>query len=55
MTRWEEKGEHSMRVLYMSHRFHNNQNDIMRGWLEKGDEVLFISQYAGKLEDHTAV
>lgn len=44
-----------MRVLYMSHRFHNNQNDIMKGWLERGDGVMFISQYAGKIEDHSAV
>lgn len=44
-----------MRIIYMSHRFHNNQNDIMEGWLERGDEILFISQYAGKIEDYTAI
>lgn len=44
-----------MKVLYMSHRFHNNQNDIMKGWLERGDEVCFLSQYSGELEDHTLV
>lgn len=44
-----------MRVLYMSHRYHTNQNTIMKGWKEHGDEVCFLSQYAGKIEDYTYV
>ena len=40
-----------MRVLYMSHRYHTNQNTIMKGWVENGHEVCFLSQYAGKIED----
>lgn len=44
-----------MKVLYMSHRFHNNQNDIMKGWQEHGDEVCFLSQYSGKIEDYTII
>lgn len=44
-----------MRVLYMSHRYHTNQNTIMKGWVEQGHEIRFISQYAGKIEDYTYV
>ncbi len=44
-----------MKVLYMSHRYHTNQNTIMKGWKEHGDEVCFLSQYAGKIEDYTYV
>lgn len=42
-----------MKVLYMSHRYHTNQTTIMKGWKENGHEVLFLSQYAGKVEDYT--
>lgn len=44
-----------MRVLYMSHRYHTNQNMIMKGWVENGHEIRFLSQYAGKIEDYTYV
>lgn len=44
-----------MKVLYMSHRYHTNQNTIMKGWKENGHEVCFISQFAGKIEDYTYV
>lgn len=44
-----------MRVMYMSHRYHTNQNTIVKGWKEHGDEVLFCSQYAGRIEDYTYV
>lgn len=44
-----------MKVLYMSHRYHTNQNTIMKGWKENGHEICFISQYAGKIEDYTYV
>ncbi len=44
-----------MKVLYMSHRYHTNQNMIMKGWKENGHEICFISQYAGKIEDYTYV
>ncbi len=42
-----------MKVMYMSHRYHTNQNAIVKGWKDHGDEVLFCSQYAGKIEDYT--
>ncbi|NLL77138.1 MAG: glycosyltransferase family 4 protein [Clostridiales bacterium] len=44
-----------MRVLYMSHRYHTNQNTIMKGWVENKHEICFLSQYAGKIEDYTYV
>ena len=44
-----------MKVLYMSHRYHTNQNTIMKGWRENGHEICFISQFAGKIEDYTYV
>lgn len=44
-----------MKVLYMSHRYHTNQNTIMKGWRENGHEICFISQFAGKIEDYSYV
>lgn len=44
-----------MKVLYMSHRYHTNQNTIMKGWKENGHEICFISQFSGKIEDYTYV
>lgn len=44
-----------MKVIYMSHRYHTNQTTIMKGWLENGHEVRFLSQYQGKVEDYTYV
>lgn len=44
-----------MKVMYMSHRYHTNQTTIMKGWVENGHEVCFLSQYAGKIEDYTYV
>ncbi len=44
-----------MRVLYMSHRYHTNQNTIMKGWVENNHEICFLSQYAGRIEDYTYV
>ena len=44
-----------MKVMYMSHRYHTNQNAIVEGWKKHGDEVLFCSQYAGKIEDYSII
>ena len=44
-----------MRVLYVAPRYHTNQTAIMKGWLSRGDEVCFLAQYAGKLEDYTII
>lgn len=42
-----------MKVIYMSHRYHINQTTIIKGWVENGHEVRFLSQYTGKIEDYT--
>lgn len=44
-----------MKVIYVAPRFHTNQVPIMKGWLEMGDEVKFISQYAGGTEDYSVI
>lgn len=44
-----------MKVIYMSHRYHTNQTTIMKGWIDNGHEVRFLSQYEGKIEDYTYV
>lgn len=42
-----------MKVLYIAARYHTNQIPIMRGWLQEGHKVKFISQYKGGTEDYT--
>lgn len=42
-----------MRVLYVAPRYHTNQIPIMKGWIEHGHKVRFISQFAGTPEDYS--
>ena len=44
-----------MRFLYIAPRYHTNQIPIVRGLQREGHEVIFLSQYAGKLEDYSEV
>lgn len=44
-----------MRFLYVAPRYHTNQMDIMKGLLERGDEVCFISHYTAIIEDYSHV
>lgn len=44
-----------MRFLYVAPRYHTNQMDIMRGLVERGHEVRFISHYAAIIEDYSDV
>lgn len=44
-----------MRFLYIAPRYHTNQIPIMKGLLEHGHEVCFISHYAGNIEDYSYV
>lgn len=44
-----------MKILYVAPRFHTNQIPIMKGFVEAGDEVKFISQYQGGTEDYTVI
>ena len=41
-----------MRFLYVAHRYHTNQAPIMKGLVEHGHEVCFISHYRGEIEDY---
>ena len=44
-----------MRFLYVAPRYHTNQTDIMKGLIEHGHEVCFISHYAAMIEDYSYV
>ncbi len=44
-----------MKILYIAPRFHTNQAPIMKGWLERGDEVMFISYYKAPIEDYSYI
>lgn len=44
-----------MRFLYVAPRYHTNQADIMKGLIEHGHEVRFISHYAAIIEDYSYV
>ncbi len=41
-----------MRVMYFAYMFHTNQVPIMKGWLEEGDDALFVCYTKGKTENH---
>ena len=44
-----------MKFLYIAPRYHTNQMDIMKGLIEHGHEVCFISHYAAAIEDYSYV
>lgn len=44
-----------MKFLYVAPRYHTNQMDIMKGLVEHGHEVCFISHYAAIIEDYSYV
>lgn len=44
-----------MKVMYIAPRFHTNQSAVVKGWLERGDEVLFISYYTAIIEDYSCI
>nr|WP_297767843.1 glycosyltransferase family 4 protein [uncultured Butyrivibrio sp.] len=44
-----------MRVMYIAPRYHTNQIPIIKGWLENGDEVCFVSRCSGPIEDHSLI
>lgn len=45
----------TMKVMYIAPRFHTNQSAVVKGWIERGDEVLFISYYAAVIEDYSCI
>lgn len=44
-----------MKFLYVAPRYHTNQMDIMKGLMEHGHEVCFISHYTAIIEDYSHV
>lgn len=44
-----------MRVLYILHRYHTNQIEIMHGWKEHGDELCMLTWGTNGIEDYTYV
>lgn len=44
-----------MKVMYIAPRFHTNQRTVVKGWIEQGDDVVFISYYTAIIEDYTYV
>ena len=44
-----------MKIMYIAPRFHTNQSAVVKGWIERGDEVLFISYYKAIIEDYSCI
>ena len=44
-----------MKIMYIAPRFHTNQSAVVKGWIERGDEVLFISYYTAIIEDYSCI
>lgn len=44
-----------MRILYIAPRFHTNQSAVVKGWMERGNEVSFISYYTAIIEDYSCI
>lgn len=41
-----------LRVLYVAPRFHTNQVPIVKGWIEEGSDVCFVSHFARPGENY---
>lgn len=44
-----------MKIMYLAPRFHTNQAAAVKGWIDRGDEVLFVSYYAAIIEDYSYI
>lgn len=44
-----------MKIMYIAPRFHTNQSAVVKGWIERGDEVTFISYYTAIIEDYSYI
>lgn len=44
-----------MKIMYLAPRFHTNQAAAVKGWIDRGDEVLFVSYYTAIIEDYSCV
>jgi glycosyltransferase involved in cell wall biosynthesis len=41
--------------MYIAPRYHTNQIPIIKGWVEHGDEVCFVSRCLGPIEDYSVI
>lgn len=41
--------------MYIAPRFHTNQAAVVKGWVDQGDEVVFISYYTAIIEDYSVI
>lgn len=44
-----------MKILYIAPRYHTNQVPIMKGWHDRGIDVMFMAQFQGVSEIHNYV
>jgi len=44
-----------MKIMYVAPRYHTNQIDVVKGWLDHGDEVKFVSYYTSPIEDYGVI
>lgn len=44
-----------MKIMYLAPRFHTNQAAAVKGWIDRGDEVLFVSYYTAIIEDYSCI
>ena len=42
-----------MKIMYVAPRYHTNQLDIVKGLLDRGDEVKYICYYTSQIEDYS--
>lgn len=47
--------EQKMRVMYIAPRMHPNQCPILSGWIKGKNEVCFLAQHKGYVEDHSVI
>lgn len=44
-----------MKIMYIAPRFHTNQVSVVKGWKQRGDEVIFLSYYTAIIEDYSVI
>lgn len=44
-----------MKIMYVAQRYHTNQIDTVKGFIDNGDEVKYICYYTSKIEDYSLI
>lgn len=42
-----------MKIVYVASRYHTNQIPVVKGWIDRDDEVIFLSQFQSGSEDYS--